>query len=97
LCFQRHSTASLAEVGTPKVTSCAEYFAAVAPWVEVDARIELFEKDKAAVLLEGKHFIWPQYGFKLNLTFSIGAQASLITLSIASTTSTQRFVSIDRK
>ncbi|GAA5956969.1 hypothetical protein JCM3765_006655 [Sporobolomyces pararoseus] len=51
--LNRHSSATLAEVGTPKVTSCAEYFASVAPWVEVDARIELFEKDKAAELLEG--------------------------------------------
>ncbi|GAA5828151.1 hypothetical protein JCM5353_007806 [Sporobolomyces roseus] len=52
--LNRHSTATLAEVGTPKVTSCEEYFASVAPWVEVDARIELFEKEKAAELLEGK-------------------------------------------
>ncbi|GAA5907834.1 hypothetical protein JCM8208_001958 [Rhodotorula glutinis] len=52
--LNRHSTATLAQVGTPKVTSCADYFAEVAPWVEVDARIELFEKDRAAELLEGK-------------------------------------------
>ncbi|GAA6028676.1 hypothetical protein JCM8097_007342 [Rhodosporidiobolus ruineniae] len=51
--LNRHSTATLAQVGTPKVTSCAEYFAQVAPWVEVDARIELFEKEKAGDLLEG--------------------------------------------
>ncbi|BGP17641.1 hypothetical protein JCM10213_001293 [Rhodosporidiobolus nylandii] len=51
--LNRHSTATLAQVGTPKVSSCAEYFAQVAPWVEVDARIELFEKEKAAELLEG--------------------------------------------
>jgi len=52
--LNRHSTATLAQVGTPKVTSCADYFAEVAPWVEVDARIELFEKDRAAELLEGQ-------------------------------------------
>ncbi|GAA5972097.1 hypothetical protein JCM11641_002493 [Rhodosporidiobolus odoratus] len=52
--LNRHSTATLAQVGTPKVTSCADYFAQVAPWVEVDARIELFEKDKAAELLDGE-------------------------------------------
>ncbi|GAA6015712.1 hypothetical protein JCM10207_008771 [Rhodosporidiobolus poonsookiae] len=51
--LNRHSTATLAQVGTPKVVSCAEYFASVAPWVEVDARIELFEKDKADELLSG--------------------------------------------
>lgn len=51
---QRHSTATLAQVGTPKVTSCADYFAEVAPWVEVDARIALFEKDQADDLLDGE-------------------------------------------
>ncbi|GAA5962440.1 hypothetical protein JCM8115_001496 [Rhodotorula mucilaginosa] len=51
--LNRHSTATLAQVGTPKVTSCAEYFAQVAPWVEVDARISLFEKELADELLEG--------------------------------------------
>lgn len=52
--LNRHSTATLAQVGTPKVTSCAQYFADVAPWVEVDARVELFEKDRAGELLEGE-------------------------------------------
>ncbi|KWU44767.1 hypothetical protein RHOSPDRAFT_17417 [Rhodotorula sp. JG-1b] len=52
--LNRHSTATLAQVGTPKVTSCAEYFAQVAPWVEVDARISLFEKELADELLEGE-------------------------------------------
>ncbi|POY73230.1 hypothetical protein BMF94_3563 [Rhodotorula taiwanensis] len=51
--LNRHSTATLAQVGTPKVTSCADYFAEVAPWVEVDARIALFEKDQADDLLDG--------------------------------------------
>ncbi|GAA6023271.1 hypothetical protein JCM8202_004593 [Rhodotorula sphaerocarpa] len=51
--LNRHSTATLAQVGTPKVTSCAEYFAQVAPWVEVDARIALFEKEQADDLLDG--------------------------------------------
>ncbi|GAA5991000.1 hypothetical protein JCM10908_006494 [Rhodotorula pacifica] len=51
--LNRHSTATLAQVGTPKVTSCAEYFAQIAPWVEVDARISLFEKHLADELLEG--------------------------------------------
>lgn len=33
--------------------SCKEYYEAVAPWVEVDARVELFGKDVADELLEG--------------------------------------------
>ncbi|KAI5477742.1 ubiquitin-protein ligase molybdopterin-converting factor [Pseudohyphozyma bogoriensis] len=51
--LNRHSTATLAQVGTPKVTSCAEYYESVAPWVEVDPRIELFGKDMADELFEG--------------------------------------------
>ncbi|ORY62739.1 hypothetical protein BCR35DRAFT_308979 [Leucosporidium creatinivorum] len=52
--LNRHSTATLSQVGTPKVHSCADYFASVAPWVEVDARVELFSKEDAERLLEGK-------------------------------------------
>ncbi|SGZ02722.1 BQ5605_C033g11225 [Microbotryum silenes-dioicae] len=51
--LNRHSTANLAQVGTPKVISCADYFASIAPWVEVDARNELFSKEDADTLLEG--------------------------------------------
>lgn len=60
----------MAEVGTPKVTSCEEYFASVAPWVEVDARIELFEKEKAAELLEGE------------LSSAVRSRVSLIRISL---------------
>jgi len=52
--LQRHSTATLAQVGTPKVTSCADSFNSFAPWVEIDPRIELFSKEMADELLEGK-------------------------------------------
>lgn len=51
--LQRHATATLAQVGTPKVTSCADYFESIAPWVEVDARVELFGQDVADELLGG--------------------------------------------
>ncbi|KAL8278796.1 hypothetical protein RQP46_008865 [Phenoliferia psychrophenolica] len=51
--LNRHATATLAQVGTPKVTSCADAFEAIAPWVEVDPRIELFGKDTADELLGG--------------------------------------------
>ncbi|KAM0747569.1 hypothetical protein T439DRAFT_340658 [Meredithblackwellia eburnea MCA 4105] len=52
--LNRHATANLAQVGTPKVLSCADYFESVAPWVEVDARVELFGQENAAELLDGK-------------------------------------------
>lgn len=46
-------------MGTPKVTSCAEYFESIAPWVEVDARVELFGQDVADELLAGEYFLAP--------------------------------------
>ncbi|QRV85061.1 ubiquitin-protein ligase molybdopterin-converting factor [Ceratobasidium sp. AG-Ba] len=41
--LNRHAVATLADVGVPKVTACKNYFARVAPWVEVDARVELWK------------------------------------------------------
>lgn len=57
----------MAQVGTPKVTSCADAFASIAPWVEVDPRIELFGKDTADELFEGA---WSLRGDCLSLTES---------------------------
>ncbi|KAG9103723.1 hypothetical protein FRC06_008580 [Ceratobasidium sp. 370] len=41
--LNRHAVATLADVGVPKVTACKNFFGRVAPWVEVDARIELWK------------------------------------------------------
>ncbi|KAG8715397.1 hypothetical protein FRC08_010643 [Ceratobasidium sp. 394] len=41
--LNRHAVATLADVGVPKVTACKNFFARVAPWVEVDARVELWK------------------------------------------------------
>ncbi|KAG9126193.1 hypothetical protein FRC07_004518 [Ceratobasidium sp. 392] len=41
--LNRHAVATLADVGVPKVTACKNFFRRVAPWVEVDARIELWK------------------------------------------------------
>jgi tRNA A37 threonylcarbamoyladenosine dehydratase len=40
--LNRHAVATLADVGTAKVTATKKFFAKVAPWAEVDARIELW-------------------------------------------------------
>ncbi|KAG8735447.1 hypothetical protein FRC12_018070 [Ceratobasidium sp. 428] len=41
--LNRHAVATLADVGVPKVTACKNFFRRVAPWVEVDARKELWK------------------------------------------------------
>ncbi|CAE6409620.1 unnamed protein product [Rhizoctonia solani] len=41
--LNRHAVATLADVGVPKVTACKRFFETVAPWVEVDARVELWK------------------------------------------------------
>ncbi|KAG0200097.1 hypothetical protein BGX33_011222 [Mortierella sp. NVP41] len=51
--LNRHATAVQADVGTPKVTAMKKAFRSIAPWVEVDARVELFQEDCAEELLSG--------------------------------------------
>lgn len=55
--LNRHATAVQADVGTPKVTAMKKVFRSIAPWVEVDARVELFQEDCAEELLSGKGVI----------------------------------------
>ncbi|KAI7821935.1 hypothetical protein BC939DRAFT_398420 [Gamsiella multidivaricata] len=51
--LNRHATAIQADVGTPKVLAMKKAFRSLAPWVEVDARVELFQEDTADELLSG--------------------------------------------
>ncbi|KAF9161048.1 hypothetical protein DFQ27_002695 [Actinomortierella ambigua] len=51
--LNRHATAVQADVGTPKVIAMKKAFRNIAPWVEVDARVELFQEDSAEELLSG--------------------------------------------
>ena len=50
--LNRHASATLHDVGTPKVDSLKSYLAKIAPWVEIDTRNELFQKSDAETLLE---------------------------------------------
>ncbi|KAG0225531.1 hypothetical protein BGW41_004670 [Actinomortierella wolfii] len=51
--LNRHATAVQADVGTPKVIAMKKAFRNIAPWVEVDARVELFQESSADELLSG--------------------------------------------
>ncbi|KAG2226184.1 hypothetical protein INT45_003329 [Circinella minor] len=51
--LNRHAVATLDDVGTPKVKAIKKHFEKIAPFVQVDSRIELFTKDNADGLLSG--------------------------------------------
>ncbi|KAF9996156.1 hypothetical protein BGZ80_011352 [Entomortierella chlamydospora] len=51
--LNQHATANRADIGTPKAIAMKQYFRTIAPWVEVDARVECLQKDSAERLLSG--------------------------------------------
>ena len=56
--LNRHATAALADVGTPKVLCVARALHAIAPFVEVDPRVELWRGDAdGAELLKGADWV----------------------------------------
>lgn len=54
--LNRHATATLADVGTPKVNCVAKFLTAVAPWVTIEPIISLWTKDHAH-LLDGADYV----------------------------------------
>ena len=61
--LNRHATASLQDVGTPKVYCIERTLKQISKVVEVDARIELWNKDSAEALLSGYDWV---FGMTLN-------------------------------
>lgn len=51
--LQRHSVATLADVGTSKVQCCKTHFNRICPWVQIEATNELFSLESANHLLSG--------------------------------------------
>lgn len=50
--LNRHACATLADVGTSKVLTLQRYLEKVAPWVQIECRNDLFQKEDADTLLE---------------------------------------------
>lgn len=48
--LNRHAVATLDDVGRPKVVVCQEHFKAIAPWVHIQAWVEIFNESDAARL-----------------------------------------------
>lgn len=55
--LNRHATAGLVDVGTPKVQSIARAVRGFARWVEVDPRIDIWRKEEGGALLEGMDWV----------------------------------------
>ncbi|KAF3940509.1 hypothetical protein ABW19_dt0206908 [Dactylella cylindrospora] len=52
--LNRHAVATLEDVGTPKVLTMKKRLEAVAPWVEIEACVELWTEKDAKRLLDGE-------------------------------------------
>ncbi|KIK68234.1 hypothetical protein GYMLUDRAFT_35612, partial [Collybiopsis luxurians FD-317 M1] len=55
--LNRHATALLEDVGTPKVKCIEKTLKSIAKWVEVDARIDIWRKEDGGALLEGADWV----------------------------------------
>ena len=55
--LNRHATAVLTDVGTPKVICVEKTLKQIAKWVQVDSRTELWRKDDGGRLLEGADWV----------------------------------------
>ena len=54
--LNRHATATLADVGTPKVNCIAKALKQIAKWVQVDSRIDIWRQEEGH-LLEGADWV----------------------------------------
>lgn len=48
--LNRHAVATLQDVGRPKAIVCQEHFASIAPWVRIQAWVEIFNESEAGRL-----------------------------------------------
>ncbi|KAF9986232.1 hypothetical protein BGZ75_002074 [Mortierella antarctica] len=52
--LNQHATANRTDIGSPKAFAMKKAFRTIAPWVQVDARVERLQEDSAEELLSGK-------------------------------------------
>ncbi|KJA23869.1 hypothetical protein HYPSUDRAFT_201007 [Hypholoma sublateritium FD-334 SS-4] len=55
--LNRHATAGITDVGTPKVKCIEKALKGIAKWVDVDSRVEIWRKEDGAALLEGADWV----------------------------------------
>lgn len=55
--LNRHATAELTDVGTPKVKCIERTLKKISKWVTVDAKIDIWRKEDGGTLLEGADWV----------------------------------------
>jgi tRNA threonylcarbamoyladenosine dehydratase len=55
--LNRHATASLRDVGTPKVRCVARALESFARWIDVDPCVDIWRKEEGGRLLEGADWV----------------------------------------
>ncbi|PCH36872.1 hypothetical protein WOLCODRAFT_140616 [Wolfiporia cocos MD-104 SS10] len=55
--LNRHATAVLADVGTPKVKCIERTLKQISRWVEIDARVDIWRKEQGSDLLQGADWV----------------------------------------
>lgn len=55
--LNRHATACLADVGTPKVKCIERALKQISPWIEIDAHVDIWRKEEGGKLLEGADWV----------------------------------------
>jgi tRNA threonylcarbamoyladenosine dehydratase len=61
--LNRHATAVLSDVGTPKVKCIERTLKQFSRWAEVDARVDIWRKEEGGLLLDGYDWVigTPEY------------------------------------
>jgi len=72
--LNRHATAGLDDVGTPKVKCVEKTLLSISKWVQVDSRVEIWRKEEGGALLEDADWVIgmfsrPQYAFCISRRF----------------------------
>lgn len=55
--LNRHATATVSDVGMPKVKCMEKALKQIARWVDVDARVDIWRKEQGGLLLDGVDWV----------------------------------------
>jgi tRNA A37 threonylcarbamoyladenosine dehydratase len=64
--LNRHATAALSDVGTPKVKSVERVLKNISKWVDIDACVDIWRKEEGGELLDGYDWVVGMERFPLS-------------------------------
>ena len=65
--LNRHATAGLDDVGTPKVKCIEKTLLSICKWVQVDSRVEIWRKEEGGALLEDADWVIGRFSASSNM------------------------------